>query len=296
MAQDASFRRYFRIHEQAQSYILMDAPPDREKIEPFIQIAKHLLSLELRAPIILRKDIGNGFLLLEDFGDKTFTKLLLQDVDETALYNLAVDTLITLHKNPEAANINAPDYSPDLLINEALLLCDWYYPQHCRSQIDNSARDNYTKCWQSILDSLPSIQNTLVLRDYHVDNLIQLKDGQCGLLDFQDAVIGSAAYDLVSLLEDARRDVNTDLTANLLGRYFRQFNDLRQDDFLHWYSVLGAQRHCKVLGIFSRLSKRDNKHHYLDHIPRVEALLRSHLDDNNLKPLKDWLTQHSLLS
>lgn len=291
LAQDASFRRYFRIHALTRTYILMDAPPEKEKIEPFINIAKHLSGINLKAPDIYHFDIDHGFILLEDFGDNTFTKLLATGHDETDLYHLAVDTLVNLHKNPHAGKLAVAEYSPRLLVNEALLLTDWYYPYLTGNRISDKNRDSYIQCWESILASLPVMEKNLVLRDYHVDNLIKLDDGECGLLDFQDAVIGSGAYDLVSLLEDARRDIKPDLQQRLLKRYFVEFEHLDKDDFMRWYAVLGAQRHCKVLGIFTRLSVRDKKPHYLDHLPRVEALLSSHLHSEDLQPLEDWFAQ-----
>ena len=294
LVQDASFRRYFRIHDQNQTYILMDAPPTKEKIEPFINIAKHLSGLNLKAPVIHHFDINHGFILLEDFGDNTFTRLLAANHDENDLYNLAVDTLINLHKNPHANSTVIPEYSSTLLISEALLLPDWYCPYRTGNPISKKTRDSYIQCWESIIASLPVVEKTLVLRDYHVDNLIKLDDGQCGLLDFQDAVIGCGAYDLVSLLEDARRDISADLQKRLLKHYFAEFEHLNHDDFMRWYAVLGAQRHCKVLGIFTRLSVRDKKHHYLDHLSRVDALLRSHLHCKDLQPLKYWLMQNNL--
>ena len=272
----------------------MDAPPAKEKIQPFITVAKHLSSLSLKAPEILDFDIENGFILLEDFGDNTFTKLLSRDHNEKALYNLALDILIELHKSPFATAIDVPDYSPTLLIDEALLLSEWYFPYHKGTPVSQQSRNDYKQCWESMISSLPTLAKTLVLRDYHVDNLIKLENGQCGLLDFQDAVIGSGAYDLVSLLEDARRNVNSDLQKQLLKRYFVELEHIDQQEFMRWYTLLGAQRHCKVLGIFTRLSVRDGKHHYLNHLSRVNALLKSHLHQPDLKPLKLWLEQHSL--
>lgn len=294
LAQDASFRRYFRIHDQAQTYILMDAPPAKEKIEPFITIAKHLRALHLKAPDIHNFDINHGFILLEDFGNDTFTRLLSLGNDENDLYNLAVDALVNLHKNSDAINITLSEYSSSLLVTEALLLPDWYFPYRTGKPISRKNRNSYIRCWESIISSLPDVEKTLVLRDYHVDNLVKLDDGQCGLLDFQDAVIGSGAYDLVSLLEDARRNIKAELQQRLLSRYIVNFRHLNHDDFMRWYAVLGAQRHCKVLGIFTRLSVRDGKHHYLDHLVRVNALLASHLNDDDLQPLKSWLTQNNL--
>ncbi len=288
LAQDASFRRYFRIYYKDKTYILMDAPPEHEDVKPFIKVARHLISLKLKAPSICHFDTNSGFILLEDFGDNTFTRLLNQGFDESELYETATDCLIELHKHPQATTVDLQPYSNQLLINEALLLTDRYYPNVTGNQIDDKDRTNYIELWHTIFENLPNMDDTLVLRDFHVDNLIKLETGVCGLLDFQDAVIGSPAYDLVSLLEDARRDISTQRQTQMLNRYFSAI-EFDQKVFMRWYSVLGAQRHCKVLGIFTRLSVRDGKHQYLKHLPRVKRLLLSHLDQPDLLPLRNWL-------
>ena len=294
LAQDASFRRYFRIQAGTQTYILMDAPPEHENIRLFIKVAQHLISLNLRAPSIHSFDTDNGFILLEDFGDNTFTKLLGQNYSEQKLYEIATDCLIELHKHPQATIVDLQPYSNQLLINEALLLTDWYYSNVTGNQIGEPDRTNYIEIWYSIFDNLPKMDTTLVLRDFHVDNLIKLESGACGLLDFQDAVIGSPAYDLVSLLEDARRNIPAQLQTQMLNRYFSATN-ADQQSFMRWYRVLGAQRHCKVMGIFTRLSVRDIKHQYLEHLPRVKKLLLSHLDQPDLLPLRNWLEKAGLV-
>jgi len=293
LAQDASFRRYFRIYTNTQNYILMDAPPEHENIKPFIQIAEHLLSLGLRAPKVIKADETNGFILLEDFGDDTFTRLLTRNHSELQLYQLAINSLIKLQKHPHATGIQIPNYSNELLINEAQLLTDWYYPNKTGNEISVQSREVYSRCWDTILDSLPKLNNTLVLRDFHVDNLIKLDVNECGLLDFQDAVIGSPAYDLVSLLEDARRDINKEIQNEILESYFSQV-EYDREKVMRWYHVLGAQRHCKVLGIFTRLSVRDGKHYYLNHIDRVKNLLLRKLSHADLQPLKLWLHENNL--
>ena len=295
LAQDASFRRYFRLETAQESYILMDAPPDKEQIKPFILIAQHLSSLGLCSPKILNYDCTNGFILLEDLGDNTFTRLLNDGFSETKLYYLAVDVLIKLHHHQQAKQVAIADYSTQTLIDEALLMCDWYFPKQTGRSISTVNRNRFIESWESILAAMPKSLNTLVLRDFHVDNLIMLENGDCGLLDFQDALVGPAAYDLVSLLEDARRDLSPGLTQQLLNHYFDQFVSIDKSAYMKWYTVLGVQRHCKVLGIFTRLSVRDNKHHYLEHINRVECLLKSHLDVELLKPLKNWISENNLL-
>ncbi len=294
LAQDASFRRYFRIYTDTATFILMDAPPEYEDVNPFILVAKHLLTLKLRAPTLIKCDLDNGFILLEDFGDNTFTRLLNQGYNQQELYQIAANCLIDLQQHSEAKKVAVPPYSNELFVNEALLLVDWYYPKQMGKPLGTEARSDYVDLWHCIFDQLPTLADTLVLRDFHVDNLIKLDSGDCGLLDFQDAVIGSPAYDLVSLLEDARRDIPEALQTEMLNHYLAAMN-FEKETFMRWYRVLGAQRHCKVLGIFTRLSIRDGKHHYLQHLPRVEKLLINHLSQADLKPLKNWLEKVKIL-
>lgn len=299
---DASLRRYFRICGGDLAALMMDAPAPQEDIRPFVRVARHLSDLGLSAPILYEQDEVNGFLAVEDFGNDTYTRLLARGEPERPLYELAVDALVALHRHSRASKVGVPDYDMAALIDEALLLVDWYLPWlnegFTRSE---SSVGGFVQAWMDVFEALPPAQNTLVLRDFHVDNLMRLSGRQgaaaCGLLDFQDALIGPSAYDLVSLLEDARRDVCSELSLDMLDRYYNAMN-LVPDQvaaFESWYRVLGAQRHCKVLGIFVRLWRRDGKDKYLHHLSRVARLLRSHLDSDELVPLSDWLRDETPL-
>jgi aminoglycoside/choline kinase family phosphotransferase len=292
---DASFRRYFRLQGADPEALLMDAPPPQENVHPFVEVASHLRKLGLSAPEIYDADLQRGFLVLEDFGSDTYTRLLQTGADEAALYELAIDTLVALHNNPRNSDIDLPRYNAEVLVREAMLLVDWYLPEFTGRQTPPEVGEAYRAAWESILAKLPDYADTLVLRDFHVDNLMRLQGlsgvAACGLLDFQDALIGPAAYDVASLLEDARRDIAPELVSALLNRY-RAGTGLNEDeyrDFLIMYRVLAAQRHCKVLGIFVRLWRRDGKDAYLDHLPRVARLLRGHLDIPELAPLASWV-------
>ena len=292
---DASFRCYFRLHGTDRPALLMDAPPPQEDIRPFIKVARHLNELGLRAPRLYECDVQHGFLLLEDFGDNTYTRLLSAGTSETELYELAIDVLTVLHRAENAADIDIPSYDTETLIDEAMLFIDWYVPELTGLPASDSLRAGFVNAWRSVLHNLPDATPSLVLRDFHVDNLMILSGqsgiSSCGLLDFQDALIGPAAYDVVSLLEDARRDISPDLTASMLERY-RQTMELDTDateGFMSLYRVLGAQRHCKVLGIFVRLWRRDGKDVYIRHLPRVARLLLAHLSHPDLAPLSQWM-------
>ena len=293
LIQDASFRRYFRLSDTDRPILLMDAPLELENVGQFAKIARHLTAVGLKAPEIIDFDQEYGLLLLEDFGDDTFTRLIASGTDDTSLYPLAVDVLIALHSHPDAAAIDLPLYDRNLFIQEALLLTDWYAPVIRNNPTSAEMRHSYISIWQEILDSLPEPAHSLVLRDFHVDNLMRVPPGigisGCGLLDFQDAVIGPMAYDLVSLLEDARRDINPNLVVSMIQRYHEAMPLLEVENFRRWYHVLGAQRHCKVAGIFLRLLLRDGKSDYVRHIPRVIHLLEQKFDVPELLPLRQWL-------
>ena len=215
--------------------------------------------------------------------------------DAEELYACAIDVLIHIHdRAPEAAIPRAlPPYDERKLLEEAALLIDWYLPAMTGQELEDEAREEYLELWRAPLRQVLAQPKTLVLRDYHVDNLIWLpdRDGvrRCGLLDFQDAVAGSPVYDLMSLLEDARRAVDPVLTAHMLARYLAAFPDLDRDALGASYAILGAQRHAKVIGIFTRLSHRDDKPLYLRHIPHVWSLLEHSLTHPVMAPVKAWL-------
>ena len=292
LANDASFRRYERLRDGARRAVLMDAPGPREDVRPFLAIAAILHGLGLSAPEILGADCPSGLLLLEDFGDATYASALAADSDcETTLYTLAVDVLIDLHRRLKGA-MAVPAYDAKRLLDEAGLLVDWYLPALREAATSDAVRRDYERLWRDAFAQLAPLPETLVLRDYHVDNLMWLRGRTgtraCGLLDFQDAVIGSPAYDLVSLLEDARRCVPAELALRLRRRYLDAFPDLDRDAFGHAYALYGAQRSAKILGIFTRLDRRDGKPGYLGHIPRVWRWLEGGLGHPALREIAAW--------
>ncbi len=301
LAGDASFRTYERVYldtaEGAQA-VLMDAPPPQEDVRPFIVIAKHLVSLGLSAPRILAEDADNGFLLLEDLGDETYTRLLEGGHNEQSLYELAVDALIHLHNRPvdEAVPAGIDDYAEDRLLEEVDRLHVWYLPLVGAEQLSDEARQAYTKVWRDLLPQAWSAPLSLVLFDYHVDNLLLLDDrsgvAACGLLDFQDGVRGPVTYDLMSLLEDARRDIDPALVNAMKQRYLTAFSHIEKDAFDLSWAVMAAQRHIRVIGTFARLKLRDDKPHYLVHMPRLWRYMDACLTHPALAPLKQWLDEH----
>jgi aminoglycoside/choline kinase family phosphotransferase len=298
LAGDASFRRYYRLVDGARLAVLMDAPPPLEDVRPYVAVAAILRRLGLSAPHIHAEDSERGFLLIEDFGDDSYTRLLGRGADEIALYALAVDTLVALHRAVAASGLpRLPPYDAARLLDEAALLLEWYAPSALGAPLPPAACADYLARWRDVLPRAILPGATLVLRDYHVDNLMLLPGrpgvAACGLLDFQDAVFGPASYDLVSLLEDARRDVPAELRAAMTERYLAAFPDLDRGLFLRSGAILAAQRNCKILGIFTRLWRRDGKPAYLPHIARVWRLIEEEVRrDPVLTPVADWLDRH----
>jgi aminoglycoside/choline kinase family phosphotransferase len=300
LADDASFRRYDRLQVGDRRAVLMDAPPHQEDTRPFIRIAEHLVGLGLSAPKIYAQDTEQGFLILEDFGDDTYSQILkASPTQEKFLYEQAVDALIHLHKIPveDQILVGLAPYDTKKLLDEVRLLTDWYIPHVTTESIFPEEIIAYEAVWAELFDYVQSQPKCLVLRDFHVDNLLLLdeKSGvkSCGLLDFQDALVGARAYDLMSLLEDARRDIDDQMREVLKQRYYTAFAELaepgaKRDAFDATYAILGAGRHAKVIGIFVRLYLRDAKPNYLIHIPRVWRLLERSLRHPMLSSVRDW--------
>jgi hypothetical protein len=281
LAGDASFRRYFRVADHGRSAILMDAPPPHEDPRPFIQVAQWLVARGFPAPVIFGTDLDQGLVLIEDFGDARMRETV-DAAPESLLrmYEAAVDILIRLRGEP--AGPWRP-YDRKELQREADLLTEWYCPA-IGATVDT---DGYAKAWGEVFDYALAAEPVTVLRDYHAENLMLIGGTEAlGLLDFQDALAGHPAYDLVSLLQDARRDVEPEIEAAMLDRYRRVTG--AGDDFDAAYHVLGAQRNAKIVGIFTRLWRRDGKPRYPAMCPRVWRYLNRDLDHPALAPVKAW--------
>ncbi|GAB5468584.1 MAG: hypothetical protein Kilf2KO_16140 [Rhodospirillales bacterium] len=297
LAADASFRHYDRLRDAGRGAVLMDAPPAREDVRPFLRVAGLLSDLGLSAPKILAADPEAGFLLLEDLGDATFTQVLADGGAERPLYDLAIDVLVALQRDwrTEMAT-DLPPYDLAILLEEARLLVDWYLPAVTDRPSDPGLVEDYLTAWREVLASVAARREVLVLRDYHVDNLMLLPGREgvaaCGLLDFQDALLGAATYDLISLLEDARRDLPEALRDHLLARWQAALPERdREQDTLD-LACLGAQRSAKIAGIFTRLDRRDGKSGYLAHLPRVLGLIERNLAHPALAPVAAWFHRH----
>lgn len=296
IAGDASNRKYMRLTQHDNSTaILMDAPPEKgENVRPFIKVLNFLRQNGLEAPDLYGQNAENGFLLLEDLGDALFARICCATPDiEDALYHAAADVLIKLH------SVNPPQdtepYDLSTYTRETDLLTEWYLPAVLNQPTSSSLTESLQHEIANICNPIFNDKPVLVLRDYHAENLLWLpnrKGGQkVGLLDFQDALVGHPAYDLVSLLEDARRDTSDALQISVKS-YFLKHSGYDTDHFNYAYAALGAQRNLKIIGIFARLCVRDAKPHYVDLIPRVWNHLQKDLSHPDLNSLKKWIEQH----
>lgn len=288
VAGDASFRRYFRAIKQDDEAILMDAPPPHEDPKPFIKIANYLRDQGFSAPEILAEDLNHGLVLIEDFGDHRMREHLDDSPeDEERIYRQTIDLARDLHSKPAA---DLPPYDWVQYLREVKLLIEWYCPAH---NIEADL-DGFVAAWQKVLAPVLTAQANpvTVMRDYHAENIMLLDGGKLGLLDFQDALTGHKAYDLVSMLQDARRDVSDELEEAMLSYYLSDYCEQDAAEFRSHYAVLGAQRNTKIIGIFTRLFVRDGKERYLGFLPRMWGLLEKDLRHPDLDPVKTWFDQN----
>ena len=292
LADDASFRRYWRVETRDVSTVLMDAPPGKEDVGRFVAVANYLRSVGFSAPEILAADPERGFVLLEDFGDEKLSTLAATGRIDWLHYEVAVDLLTDLHSRPPPSA--TPPYDETLLLGEVSLFIDWYLPGVAEDPAP-AVRRSFVELWRQVLRRYTSVRDVLVLLDYHADNLMWLagRNGlaRLGLLDFQDAVAGHPAYDLVSLLEDARLDVDAALAETMFNRYLTA-TERDPKSFGAAFAILGAQRNSKIIGIFTRLAVRDGKRRYLDLIPRVWRYLERDLAHPELAQLRDWYQRY----
>lgn len=287
LAGDASFRRYFRVRDGARRAVLMDAPPPHEDPRPFITMAEWLVEEGLSAPQILARDLDRGLLLIEDFGDIRLRETAdAEPAREMALYTGVTDLLVHLHDRAPLAEL--PPHGLDQWLGEVDLFTEWYCPA-LGLDVD---REGWKRVWRDLLTPVADdgLNPVTVLRDYHAENIMLLPDRAgvraLGLLDFQDALVGHPAYDLVSVLQDARRDVAPAVEAAMLARYAAA---TAQDvAFERAYWALAAQRNTRILGVFTRLWKRDGKPGYRAFQPRMWGLLERDLAQPGLAALRDW--------
>lgn len=272
---DASFRRYFRVTRGADTCIVMDAPPDKEDVAPFVRIARVMAGLKLNVPIILARDVRQGFLLLSDLGSCQYLDELRANRAVDTLYADALRALVTLQTAGAAAARDLPKYDAALLLREMELLPEWFLARHLGMTVHERERAMLDRVFALLIQSAAAQPATFVHRDYHSRNLLLTADNNPGILDFQDAVAGPVTYDVVSLLKDCYIVWPPDRVRAWLLQYREQLlragfavhGDAAQ--FVRWFDLMGLQRHIKVLGIFARLNYRDGKAGYLKDLPRV---------------------------
>jgi N-acetylmuramate 1-kinase len=271
---DASFRRYFRIFVASGSYIAMDAPPDKEDIAPFVQIAQCFLKFGLHVPEIYQQNAEKGFLLLGDLGDEVYLKHLRADNVEK-LYGDAMDALLLLQQGTFSNTNFLPEYDAVLLRNELELFRNCYLVQHLQLKLEKEQNLALDQVFGVLIQSALAQPRVFVHRDYHSRNLMLLSDHNPGILDFQDAVLGPVTYDLVSLLRDCYISWPKKQVENWVLGFREQAEEVHLPvgsdaaEFLRWFDLMGVQRHLKAIGIFARLQHRDGKSGYLGDIPRT---------------------------
>lgn len=291
LAADASFRRYDRVTAaDGRRVVLMDAPPEKEDVRPYHRIADLLVDWRLSAPQVLAADETHGYLVLEDLGDLLFSRVIARQPEaERRLYTAAVDVLVALARRTAPPDLRRHDLAT--LLDEVELFLDWRLPEIRGRQASAAERRDFRNAWAEVLLCPSDRQDTLVLRDYHVDNLVWLPRRRgvraVGLLDFQDAVGGHPAYDLASLLADVRRDVGPALEAAMIEHYLAA-TGTAEAPFRAAYAALAAQRNTRILGVFTRLWRRDGKSGYLKWLPRTWRLLRRDLKHPTLAPVARW--------
>ncbi len=275
---DASFRRYFRVHQGQESFVIMDAPPDKEDCDPFIKVSTAMANFGLNVPRVLEKDLQQGFLLLSDLGSEQY----LQVLDENnidLLYGDAITALVRLQKNSLDAEMILPVYDYGLLMAEMNLFKDWLLPQQLGINLHDEQSVALDNTFEWLAQQALVQPQVWVHRDYHSRNLMRTEVDNPGVLDFQDAVLGPLTYDLVSLLKDCYISWPRQKVEAWLANYHRQAQDaglvadVDQAQLLAWFDCMGVQRHLKAAGIFARLNIRDGKPGYLLDIPRTLAYI-----------------------
>lgn len=293
---DASFRRYFRIQTGRESFIVMDAPPDKENIGAFIKVANVLSGSRIRVPAIYRINLTHGFLLLEDFGSTSFLDVLKPSTAER-LYQSALDSLFRQQTQIDIENVEVPRYDQTLLTRELKIFEEWFAEHYLDITIPDALSFEIRHL---LVESALDQPLTFVHRDYHSRNLMDLGNDKPGVLDFQDAVIGPITYDLVSLLKDCYISWPEPQIDQWRNGYFQRLQQhgsiaCSQEQFKRWFDLMGLQRHLKAIGIFARLHLRDGKSIYLNDIPRtMDYVTDTCARYTELSDFAEFLTKHIL--
>ncbi len=274
---DASFRSYWRVFSQGQTYIVMDAPIEHEDCTPFITVSKKLSDAGLHVPLVIKQNLELGFLLLSDLGNVQYLSILNED----NFKNLYKDALTALHAIQQKVNTaDIPLYDDDLLKSELELFEQWFVNVHLDVELSEQQKDIIQNCNQILIQNALAQPQVFVHRDYHSRNLMKVKDNNPGILDFQDAVVGAATYDLVSLLKDCYIQWDEKAINQMVDDFRQKYNKLNATNYnsqqwQKWFDLMGLQRHLKVVGIFCRLNYRDNKPNYLKDLNLTLCYIKS---------------------
>ncbi|MDF3047172.1 MAG: putative phosphotransferase [Candidatus Midichloriaceae bacterium] len=293
---DCSARRYYRIASELGSHILMDSSKD-PSLGAFIYIASLLKRNGLRTPAILKTDLKKGYLLIEDFGNAVLTKYLISQPElEMPCYELCTKALIKLAKI-ETCDLQIPPYDPKRLNEGVRVFSEWYLQHNIDSASYPSARDELELIFTSLYKILHNLPKVLSLRDFMADNLMIIENAagleKLGILDFQDAVLVNCTYDLLSLLEDARRDVSPTVVQKCKQLFCSELG-LNAQEFEDSYTLLSLQRNLRIIGTFHRRNIRDNEPRYLDYLPRVWQFVKASLEKDIAAPFKNWFDKHGI--
>jgi len=274
---DASFRSYFRVFSRSDTFIIMDAPTEHENCLPFIDISKRLDLTGVQVPIIIDKNLSEGFLLLTDLGTVQYLNILNQE-NFISLYEDAIDKLHLIQDKTDCSDL--PHYSHKLLQTELDLFTQWFIKEHLGITLDDKQRKTITDYEDLLIKNALAQPQAFVHRDYHSRNLMKTKDNNPGILDFQDAVIGPITYDLVSLLRDCYISWDKDIVYQLADDFRKRYNQLnhvniKSEQWEKWFDFMGVQRHLKAIGIFCRLNYRDKKPNYLKDINRTLCYVKT---------------------
>lgn len=306
IGEDWSPRKFFRIERNGQTAIVMYSVPDNDpksipghKLKDFVRISGYLRDIGLSAPKVYATDFELGLLLVEDFGSQDFASLIaLGKERERDHYLLATRALMHIYNKTEFIAMDLPDYYASHVHKGHRRVVDWYMPAVLKRPNEDGVVEDYLSVWRKIERTLPQVKRRLLHGDFHPGNLMWLPERmdiqQAGLIDFQGAMMGPAPYDLVNLLEDARREVPLDLRKECLARYTSQLDRDDKESFLAWYPILSAQFHCRVIGQALRLAIRDGKTRLLSIIPVLRHHLISDLSHPVLSDVKAWFDQHGV--
>jgi len=297
---DASFRRYFRVFTAQQTWIAMDAPPEKEDCKPFIQVAEAFIQLGVNVPKIYAQDLDQGFLLLTDFGSTCYLDVL-NESNADQLYGDAMQALIDLQTQASPQQVVLPPYDEKLLNQEMLLFSDWFLPKHVKIKLSEAEASELKAVSQYLITNALEQDSVWVHRDYHSRNLMQTTDKNPGVIDFQDAVAGPITYDLVSLLRDCYIAWPAEKIEYWVNAYLEKLQkqgkctSVSASTFKQWFDLMGVQRHLKAIGIFARLNYRDGKSGYLNDIPRTLNYVKEVSGQYaELTPLHELITKRVL--